>query len=409
MKHTFLRPAAFLLAAGLLFCTLFAPAAAADEQKDLLSGTLSSAKSQYEQEQNALEELQGRQKDTEQRITQLEGRAGELQAQLAEVTDALQQAQTRLSEALAAEDAARRALAAKQAEYADALARCKTQMAAMQRLDGGGGIALLAQANNLYQLLSFASVLRQMSAKNSAVLSELDEQTTALARQQQQAEEAAKQAADARAALENRQAQLAEIQNQLAQALQQANETLSEQQAAALAQAAVTEQAKAAYQQAAAALDAYARAQSRKYTTPDLHCSLDFGPVLQSYTAITCRFGAPDAIDGSGHNGTDLAAPGGTPLYAAADGVVSLAAARPSYGNVVQLSHGTADDGRRYDTLYAHMQSFCVSAGSVVSKGQLIGYVGNTGDVRGKNGGYHLHLELRIDGVRTDALRMIPV
>ena len=55
------------------------------------------------------------------------------------------------------------------------------------------------------------------------------------------------------------------------------------------------------------------------------------------------------------------------------------------------------------------MQSFCVSAGSSVSKGQLIGYVGNTGDVRGKNGGYHLHLELRIDGVRTDALRMIPV
>ena len=381
MKHTFLRPAAFLLAAGLLFCTLFAPAAAADERKDRLSGAVSSAKSQYEQEQNALQELQDRQQETEQRITQLEGRAGELQAQLAEVTDAIQQAQTRLSEALAAEDAARRALAAKQAEYADALARCKTQMAAMQRLDGGGGIALLAQANSLYQLLSFASVLRQMSAKNSAVLSELDEQATALAWQQQRAEDAARQAEEARAALENRQAQLAEIQNQLAQALQQANETLSGQQAAALAQAAVTEQAKAAYQQAAAALDAYARAQSRKYTTPDLHCSLDFGPVLQSCTAI----------------------------YAAADGVVSLAAARPSYGNVVQISHGAADDGRRYDTLYAHMQSFCVSAGSVVSKGQLIGYVGNTGDVRGKNGGYHLHLELRMDGVRTDALRMIPV
>ena len=43
MKHTFLRPAAFLLAAGLLFCTLFAPAASADEQKDRLSGAVSSA------------------------------------------------------------------------------------------------------------------------------------------------------------------------------------------------------------------------------------------------------------------------------------------------------------------------------------------------------------------------------
>ena len=59
MKHTFLRPAAFLLAAGLLFCTLFAPAAAADEPKDLLSGTLRRAKSQSEQEQTALAELPG--------------------------------------------------------------------------------------------------------------------------------------------------------------------------------------------------------------------------------------------------------------------------------------------------------------------------------------------------------------
>ena len=78
MKHTLLRPAAFLLAAGLLFCTLFAPAAAADEQKDLLSGAVSGAKSQYEQEQNVLQELRDRQQETEQRIARLEGRAGEL-------------------------------------------------------------------------------------------------------------------------------------------------------------------------------------------------------------------------------------------------------------------------------------------------------------------------------------------
>ena len=41
-------------------------------------------------------------------------------------------------------------------------------------------------------------------------------------------------------------------------------------------------------------------------------------------------------------------------------------------------------------------------------KGDVIGYVGNTGDVRGANGGYHLHLELRINGTRTDPLQYIP-
>jgi hypothetical protein len=68
----------------------------------------------------------------------------------------------------------------------------------------------------------------------------------------------------------------------------------------------------------------------------------------------------------------------------------------------VQIDHGTADDGSSYATLYAHMSSFCVSAGQTVHKGDVIGYVGNTGDVRGANGGYHLHVELRINGTRTD-------
>lgn len=44
----------------------------------------------------------------------------------------------------------------------------------------------------------------------------------------------------------------------------------------------------------------------------------------------------------------------------------------------------------------------------MVHKGDVIGYVGNTGDVRGANGGYHLHLELRINGTRTDPLQYIP-
>ena len=163
-----------------------------------------------------------------------------------------------------------------------------------------------------------------------------------------------------------------------------------------------------AYEDATAALDAYVREQSRRYTTADLHLtSLDFRCPLDSYGRITTQFAEPDPW-GIPHRGTDFAAPGGTPIYAIADGVVSAARTMNSYGNYVQVSHGTADDGHRYDSLYAHMSSIAVAQGAAVQKGDLLGYVGNTGNVYGAGGGYHLHLELRVDGSRVDPLGFVP-
>ena len=217
-----------------------------------------------------------------------------------------------------------------------------------------------------------------------------------------------RQAADAKAALEQQQAALADTQTALEAALLNANSTLTAQQAAAQAQAAVTDAAKKAYEDATAALDAYVREQSRRYTTADLHLtSLDFRCPLDSYGRITTQFAEPDPW-GIPHRGTDFAAPGGTPIYAIADGVVSAARTMNSYGNYVQVSHGTADDGHRYDSLYAHMSSIAVAQGAAVQKGDLLGYVGNTGNVYGAGGGYHLHLELRVDGSRVDLLGFVP-
>jgi len=204
------------------------------------------------------------------------------------------------------------------------------------------------------------------------------------------------------------QAALADTQTALEAALLDANSTLTAQQAAAQAQAAVTDAAKKAYEDATAALDAYVREQSRRYTTADLHLtSLDFRCPLDSYGRITTQFAEPDPW-GIPHRGTDFAAPGGTPIYAIADGVVSAARTMNSYGNCVQVSHGTADDGHRYDSLYAHMSSIAVAQGAAVQKGDLLGYVGNTGNVYGAGGGYHLHLELRVDGSRVDPLGFVP-
>lgn len=103
------------------------------------------------------------------------------------------------------------------------------------------------------------------------------------------------------------------------------------------------------------------------------------------------------------HTGTDVPAPGGTPIQCAKDGVVTTVvpeSAGSSYGNYCIVYHG---DG--YATLYAHMQSTpSVSVGESVSVGQVIGYVGTTGSSTGN----HLHFELRINGQRASALDLYP-
>lgn len=407
MRHTHF-PAA-VLAAGLLFCTLFSGQTAyAEDKKDELTQKQAETRQEYEAAQSTLRDLQSAQTQTESEVAALSGQAAKLTGQIAAVTQAVQDAQTALDERQAAADTARAALDAKQAEYDARLAACKEQLRAMQRLDGGGGIWLLSQAKSLYQLLTFDTVLRQMNAKNSAVLAELDAEAAALEQARAEADTAVQQAAEAKAALESQQAALSATQSELEAALLAANSALTQQQAAAQAQAAVTDAAKKAYEDATAALDAYVREQSRRYTTAGLRLtSLAFRCPLDSYGRITTQFAEPDPW-GIPHRGTDFAAPGGTPIYAVANGVVSAARTMNSYGNCVQVSHGTADDGHRYDSLYAHMSSITVAEGTAVQKGDLLGYVGNTGNVYGAGGGYHLHLELRVDGARVNPLGYVP-
>ena len=99
------------------------------------------------------------------------------------------------------------------------------------------------------------------------------------------------------------------------------------------------------------------------------------------------------------HTGTDIAMPEGTPILAAADGTVEIANGTDSwgdsYGYYVKLDHGNG-----FETLYAHCSSICVTAGQEVSQGEVIGYVGNTGNSTGN----HLHFEVRKNGQRVDAL-----
>jgi murein DD-endopeptidase MepM/ murein hydrolase activator NlpD len=89
------------------------------------------------------------------------------------------------------------------------------------------------------------------------------------------------------------------------------------------------------------------------------------------------------------HSGIDIGASYGAPIYAAESGRVILASYYDGYGNCIIIDHG---DG--VSTLYAHCSSIIVKVGQYVSKGQIIGYVGSTGNSTGP----HLHFEVRING-----------
>jgi len=98
------------------------------------------------------------------------------------------------------------------------------------------------------------------------------------------------------------------------------------------------------------------------------------------------------------HDGIDFAAPVGTPIHAAAGGVVVLAEHHPVWGNVVEIDHGAG-----LLTRYAHASRLLVSSGALVKRGQKIAEVGTTG----RSTGPHLHFEVHSNGVAQNPAKFL--
>jgi murein DD-endopeptidase MepM/ murein hydrolase activator NlpD len=95
------------------------------------------------------------------------------------------------------------------------------------------------------------------------------------------------------------------------------------------------------------------------------------------------------------HKGLDFSAPKGTPVYATGDGRVTEAHYSDSFGKVIYIDHGFG-----FETRYAHLSRFAVANGSVVQRGQVIGFVGNTGHSFGD----HLHYEVLYRGMHVNPI-----
>lgn len=114
-------------------------------------------------------------------------------------------------------------------------------------------------------------------------------------------------------------------------------------------------------------------------------------PVFENFR-LTSGFGyRRDPFNGGRrlHAGTDFAGPRGTPIYSTAEGEVIFAGRQSGYGNMIEIRHPFG-----YTTRYAHLSRIRVSEGESVSRGELIGDMGNTG----RSTGPHLHYEVRLNG-----------
>jgi len=102
--------------------------------------------------------------------------------------------------------------------------------------------------------------------------------------------------------------------------------------------------------------------------------------------------------NGRMHQGIDIGAPHGTPILAADSGTVITSRYGGAYGNYVVISHGNG-----ITTLYSHNSSNAVKVGDYVSRGQVVGYVGSTGNATGN----HIHFEVSVNGTRVDPMTML--
>lgn len=116
---------------------------------------------------------------------------------------------------------------------------------------------------------------------------------------------------------------------------------------------------------------------------------------------ISSHFGYrkyPFTGDVSLHEGMDIAASSGTPVYAPANGKIVFAGYKQGYGKVIVIDHGY-----ELSTLYGHLSDIMVSRWQKIERGQVIGSIGNTG----RSSGSHLHYEVRISNVPVDPAKYI--
>lgn len=248
-------------------------------------------------------------------------------------------------------------------------------------------IDLLLSATSFSEFLTNLETINEITAHDMAIIDEMVELKNSV--------EGAKAVIEARKAEQEEARVIAADKEEVLQT------KLSEKEALTAALEKDIEKYKAVYEEARRQEDAL-----KASLAPSLSKSTDtvkytggvFCWPAPSYTRISSPYGYrnhPIYKTKKFHSGVDMAAPGGTNILAAADGVVKMAGWNGGYGNCVVIDHGGG-----VSTLYGHSKKLLVSKGQKVTRGQVIALVGTTGASTGN----HLHFEVLLNGKTTDPM-----
>ncbi len=390
----------FLAAACLLLSVSVYPATAATSMSSLqnkldkLSQSIVQHKKELSNAKKKEQAAKALESELKEKVTVVQSQISVLKGQIAEVQNSIGLKEQEIA-------VKEQQITEKEAEIADQWGDFKQHMAAMQELRDGGSVAMLSAVNDLYELLTFNEVMQDISIKDTEILDNMKNAKEALESDKLTLESQRSELQSKKADLDAQNSQMRAKQNELNSSVAAAQMSAAEaQQAQKDAQAAIEsdemnyEAVKKQIQKMIAAAAA---------SKPTLSFTGFICP-LKSYSRISSEYGwRKNPVTGVNklHAGTDFAAPGGTPIYAAASGYVQVAGwSSGGYGNYVIIYHGKMSDGNQYSTLYGHMRSVATSAGKYVQQGEVIGYVGSTGNSTGN----HLHLEVWKGGSKANAV-----
>ena len=371
------------------------------DQKKELAEQIAQVKGQYQANENEIEDMVNRKNSIDQQIALLHAQIDNINQQIAAYALLIADKQDELDEA--------------QFRLDELNEKNKERIRAMEEDGNISYWSIIFKASSFSDLLDRLSMIEEIAASDQKRLKELSEAADLVASAQAELKSEKDELNETRQELDATQAELddkrAEADALLTelvargeefQAMLDASEALQEELMEQIAQKEKDLKA-AEYQEWLATYVPPTTKPTGSDTTPSDGAPSSSGWIspLKSYK-LTSPFGMrkhPSLGYERMHNGVDMAAPAGTPIYAAKSGKVTAASFQSGgAGNYVSINHG---DG--FSSIYMHMTRYIVSVGDYVSAGQVIGYVGSTG----LSNGNHLHFGISYNGTYVNPMKYI--
>ena len=356
-----------------------------------------------------IDEAQQKADALEQQKSTAEAEKNSLNTQLNTILGEMEDAQTKLADKQTDIEEAEEELVQAKVEENTQYQSMKKRIKYMYENGNSQVIELLMESENIGEFLNKAEYISQISEYDrdmldefQAVVKEVEAEEAALQTEYEELEvlrdDLLVKQSNLESLLSEKNLQISDLEKQIGDNAALLQDLIAQAEAARLKQEQAAAAAAAAAQQAAqqqAAQNSGNSGGGSSYVPPVIDNVVSgngqfTNPCPAGYVSST--FGYRD-FDSSFHKGLDLAAPEGTPTYAAADGVVLIAGWSDSAGNWIVIDHGNGFVGK-----YMHHSGLLVSAGQTVTKGQPIGLVGNTGN----SFGAHLHFQLELNGAPVD-------